>query len=157
MGGGGVGVRCAGTKCPRDSKRFGTAADVGTAPDHGIDYTAPAVVYLLHHRSFGAYKVGIANQTSGRTQSFASAGWETFRTYPLDTGDMAYKVEQAVLAPYRAASLCPYLTAAEMRSGGFTETIDTDAVSLLDLWAEVVAAADALVDHFAAQGGQRVR
>jgi DNA-directed RNA polymerase subunit RPC12/RpoP len=109
--------------------------------EQGIDFAAPGIVYLLHHQGFGAYKVGIANQTSGRTQHFASAAWKTFRTYPTATADEAYRVEQAVLTPYRATSLCPFLTRAELPNG-FSETIDAEAVSLLDLWAALIAAAE---------------
>ena len=111
--------------------------------EYGPDWSAPGIVYLLHHEGFGAYKVGIANQTSSRTRQFASAGWLTFRTLPVTTTEEAYRIEQAVLAPYRAARLCPYLTRAELPSG-HSETIDAEAVSLLDLWAEVVAVAEKL-------------
>ena len=86
---------------------------------------------------------GDANQTSNRAEQFESAGWQTFRTLRCATGDEAHQVEQAVLARHRAAFLCPYLSSAEMPNG-FTETIGADAVNLLDLWAEVVAAADKL-------------
>ncbi len=111
--------------------------------EHGIDYAAPGVVYLLHHKGLGAHKVGIAQHDSGRTRLFALQGWDVVRTMAFATCDEAFRVEQTVLAPYRAWFACPYLSAAEMPNG-FTETIDAEAVSLLDLWAEVVAAAAAL-------------
>lgn len=110
--------------------------------EHGFDFTAPSIVYVLHHAGLGAHKVGIASMTSNRTQQLASDGWQTFRTLHCPTGYEAFCVEQAVLAPYRAALFCPYLSASEMPLGGHTETIDAEAVSLLDLWAEVAAAAE---------------
>jgi len=111
---------------------------------YGFDPQSPGLVYLLHHPTYGAHKVGIAEQASVRVQKFAGHGWEIVRTLPFAVASDAYAVEQAVLAPYRAASLCPFLTRAEMPLGGHTETIDAEAVSLLDLWAEVVAAAEAI-------------
>ena len=154
--------RCRCTTCGNEvAPLLGSVRHRGTgcrycAP-YGVDPAAPGLVYVLHHDGFGAHKVGIANQTSQRTQRFATGGWVTFRSHPLVTAADAYRVEQAVLAPYRETRICPFLTRAEIPDGGWTETIDAEAVSLLDLWAEVVAAADALVDHSAAQGGQRVR
>lgn len=108
--------------------------------DYGLDWSGPALVYLLHHEALGAHKVGVAKQGGGRTQKFARAGWAVFRTAPFATGDDAFRVEQTVLAPYRDAGLCPYLSRHELPDG-FTETVDAEAVSLLDLWAEIVAAA----------------
>jgi hypothetical protein len=132
-------MKCGNVVSPRlDAVRNGIGCRF--CAERGIDYAAPGIVYLLHHQGLGAYKVGIANQTSNRTQQFASGGWTTFRTLPMDTADEAFRVEQAVLAPYRGAFLCPYLSAAELQNG-FTETIDAEAVTILDLWAEVVAAA----------------
>jgi hypothetical protein len=63
--------------------------------------------------------------------------------YPCETADLAYQIEQGVLAPYRALGLCPFLSR-EMMPNGYSETIDGEAVSLLDLWAQVIVAADGL-------------
>jgi hypothetical protein len=114
--------------------------------EYGPDWSAPGIVYLLHHEGFGAYKVGIANQTSKRTQTFAPAGWVTFRTLQVSTADRAYQIEQAVLAPYRDANHCPYLTCAELPSG-HSETIDAEAVSILDLWSEIIAVSNAAAER----------
>jgi hypothetical protein len=106
----------------------------------GIGWDNGGVVYLLHHPELGAYKIGIAQEASTRTEDLATRGWFTFRTLRFDLVTNAYRVEQMVLASYRDASLCPFLTRAELPSG-WTETIDAEAVSLPDLWAEIVAAA----------------
>jgi hypothetical protein len=94
----------------------------------------------MSHEEFGANKVGIANATSKRTKELALAGWALFRTYRFDSAADAYRVEQAVLAPYRSASLCPYLSRLEIPRG-FTETIDAEGAPLTDLWARVVTIA----------------
>jgi DNA-directed RNA polymerase subunit RPC12/RpoP len=111
--------------------------------DHGIDWGAPGRVYLLHHETWGAHKVGIASLSSSRLEVHGERGWETYRTLPVDTVEDAFLIEQSVLARFRDAHLCPYLTREQMPQGGYAETVDADAVSLPVLWDEIVAAAAA--------------
>ena len=113
--------------------------------DHGMKLAEPALVYLLRHEKLGAYKVGITNleTKNSRTEYFIKLGWEVFRTIPLPTGGDAYEVEQAVLDHYRILNLSPYLTKDELPNG-HSETIDAEAVGLLELWAEIEDAAKAI-------------
>ena len=113
----------------------------------GIDLNSPAFVYLIHHEKLGSHKVGITGVGSrtDRLKGFSALGWETYKTMEFSTGDDAYAVEQMVLDPYREQNFCPYLTPDLMKpNGGHSETIDAEAVGLLELWAEIEDAAKAI-------------
>ena len=111
----------------------------------GIDWDAPALVYLIHHEEFGSHKVGITGSGSraDRLKGFSALGWEIHKTLELPTGEDAHEVEQEVLNSYREQNFCPYLTPDLMKSmGGHSETIDAEAVSLLDLWRQIEEVAE---------------
>ena len=113
----------------------------------GLDWAAPTLVYLIHHKKFGAYKVGITGvgAKQNRLKGFSALGWEIHKTLEFPTGDDAHKVEQIVLDPYREQNFCPYLTPDLMKPlGGHSETIDAEAVDLLELWTEIEDAAKAI-------------
>jgi len=106
----------------------------------GLNWNAPAFVYLIHHKKLGSHKVGItgAGSRTDRLKGFSALGWETYKTLELPTGDDAHEVEQMVLYPYREQNFCPYLTPDLMKPmHGHSETIDAEAVSLLDLWRQI--------------------
>src|SRR5436190_23078957 len=47
---------------------------------YGFNLTAPAVVYVLHHREFMAVKVGVTAADSDRIDRFARKGWTVIGT-----------------------------------------------------------------------------
>ena len=111
----------------------------------GIKWDAPAFVYLIHHEKFGSHKVGITGVgiRTDRLKGFSALGWETYKTLEFSTGDDAHEVEQMVLYPYREQNFCPYLTPDLMKPmHGHSETIDAEAVSLLDLWRQIEEVAE---------------
>ncbi len=116
-------VRSRGTSC-----RF--------CAEHGFDYGAPGLVYVVTHPARGAHKVGIAAVDSDRLAVHRRSGWQVYRTLRFDRGEEAFRVEQGVLRWLRdELGLPPYLA----DGIGWTETVDADAVSLPDLWSKVLS------------------
>jgi hypothetical protein len=109
---------------------------------YGLDPGAPALLYILVHLVYGAVKIGITGALTreDRIARFRGTGWSVVRTLPFTTGATAYRVEQATLKQLRAQGLTPFLTAAQMPAGGWTETFDAAQVSADRLWRMALAA-----------------
>jgi DNA-directed RNA polymerase subunit M/transcription elongation factor TFIIS len=105
----------------------------------GIDFHKPAYLYLLTHTEFGSLKVGVGNSQEGkkndRIKKLQKFGWEVHKRWDFDTGAEAYGYEQIVLSHLRKDLGLPvYLTLDLMKkTGGHTETVDADSISLLQL------------------------
>jgi hypothetical protein len=98
-------------------------------------------VYLLTNAEFGAYKIGIAGAATKRRTILARRGWETYKTYAFEHGRNARQVENAILRWWRTdLGLQPHLAAGD----GWTETLDADALSLVDIWDRVTLEASKL-------------
>jgi hypothetical protein len=111
------------------------------------DFTAPAVLYVLQHRRLPTYKVGVTNHSSTRLATHKAGDWDAIVVRNL-TGEIAYEVEQATLAWWRAElGAGPFMNAEEMPQGGWTETISADAVELADLVAFIDAAISTYNGH----------
>jgi hypothetical protein len=110
---------------------------------HGLDLTAPALLYVISHPVWGAHKVGIGACVgyNSRLTQHERAGWELAESRVFPTGWAARDVEQAVLDRLRAAQLAPYLDAATMPNG-WTETCDAARVTAAELCAMVEAETD---------------
>jgi hypothetical protein len=106
----------------------------------GIDYTAPFLVYLITHDQLGARKIGICNvvNRARRLTAHAEEGWQVVHTLNTPTGDHAHRVEQQVLAELAARGIGPYLAIEIMPQGGYTETVDAEAIDAPDLWQLIV-------------------
>jgi hypothetical protein len=104
------------------------------------DFSAPAVLYVLEHRLLPAYKVGVTNNRDTRLATHEAADWDTLLVRNLN-GEIAYEVEQATIAWWRRElGVGPFMNAADMPQGGWTETISADAVAFTDLVAFIDAA-----------------
>ena len=103
----------------------------------GIQMNKPSYVYLITHPELNAHKIGIGNKrkTRDRLKKFVNRGWKTYKVWDLDTGAEALKIEKAVFKILRKdMNLKIYLTAEQMPvTGGETETIDSEEVSLPEL------------------------
>jgi DNA-directed RNA polymerase subunit RPC12/RpoP len=105
----------------------------------GIDFNKPAYLYLLTHFEFGSLKVGVGNSQEGkkndRIKRLQKYGWEVHKRWDFDTGAEAYGYEQNVLSYLRKDLGLPvYMTLDLMKkTGGHTETVDADSISLLQL------------------------
>ena len=114
----------------------------------GIDYAAPAFVYLITHPELGAHKIGIGNDKTrnNRLKEHAKAGWEIFDSITVDSGDLAEQIEQAGLRWIRTEKNLPiYLLSEQMPQGGYSETFEADSISLTEVWRKVVLETTQLV------------
>lgn len=90
---------------------------------YGFDASAPAVLYLLTHRSHDAFKVGITGASTSRLSRFAAGGWVVAATWAFEIGADARHAETRVLVWLRnEMRLSAYLDRASMPIGGQTET-----------------------------------
>ena len=105
----------------------------------GIDFKKPAYLYLLTHSAFGALKVGVGNSQEGkkndRIKRLQKYGWEVHKRWDFATGAEAYGCEQIVLTHVRKDLALPvYMNLDLMKeTGGHTETVDADSITLLEL------------------------
>lgn len=101
---------------------------------YGFDWDGPAIIYLLAHEELGAHKLGITGVATKRLANFKNDGWQVFRTIPMINGAAAWTVEQRVLTTLTSEGVgTSFLSRVAMPRGGYTETIDAEALSLLDL------------------------
>lgn len=100
----------------------------------GIDYEAPAEVYVMTNPPLAAVKIGFAGLETrkSRKQILARDGWLVSWTLRFPTGQAAFDVEQAVLAYLRGTrELRPWLANDQMTQNGATETFsDTDITAV---------------------------
>lgn len=105
----------------------------------GMDLNAPSYVYLITNTDLNAHKVGIANikekKHQDRLHKFRQKGWEVKKVWKMENGYVALGIESKVFKIIRTDLGLPiYLSKEEMpETGGETETVGADAVSLLDL------------------------
>jgi hypothetical protein len=125
---------------------------------HGLDLTAPTLLYVISHPGWGALKVGIGACTgyNSRLVQHERAGWQRAYSRVFPTGWAARDVEQAVLDRLRAAQLAPYLPAATMPNG-WTETCDATRITTAELWAMVEEEATRIGATLATDTGPRRR
>jgi hypothetical protein len=112
----------------------------------GFKSQNPAMVYLCVNARRGALKVGIGSPTSVRLDRHRVRGWATVMTVTV-TGAAALAIERRVLNWWRNdLGLPPYLSAREMPQGGWTETVDLDAVDIPTVKAFIQALASKATD-----------
>ena len=94
----------------------------------------------MTHEEFGAHKVGIGgfDSTRNRIEQHKKYGWALYRSTNFETAEIAYEVEQAVLAWLRLElALGQYLVLEQMPQGGHTETVDATEIDLATIWAKI--------------------
>lgn len=103
----------------------------------GINLEKPSYVYLISHSELSAHKVGIGNvkKSDDRLGKFNKRGWQTHKVWNMETGAIALNVEKIVFRVIRKELKLPvYLVKEQMPvTGGHSETIDADAITLLKL------------------------
>ena len=99
-----------------------------------LDLLAPTNYYIMKHEDLNAIKVGIGNvdRKKDRIKQHQSYGWTLYYQYELETGEFALEIEQSILVWMRQELGLPiYLSKSEMPHGGWTETVDAEAISVL--------------------------
>ncbi|WP_369228561.1 hypothetical protein AB5J52_48840 (plasmid) [Streptomyces sp. R39] len=109
---------------------------------YGFNLTAPAIVYVLHHRDQDVVKVGITAATSDRVARFEKRGFTVVGSLDFQTGQHAWNVERKVLGHVRTRlGLRHALTDADTQGvGGWTETFNAADLPPLKLWELVTGA-----------------
>jgi DNA-directed RNA polymerase subunit RPC12/RpoP len=101
-----------------------------------LELLAPSYFYIIQNEGLRAIKVGIANLTrrTDRIKAHENQGWLLLYRQDLDTGELAFQLEQQVLSWLRQdRKLGIYLAKAQMPQGGWTETVDSAEISLLEI------------------------
>lgn len=104
---------------------------------NGLNYSKPAFLYLMFHEKFGAYKIGIGNNStkSNRIEEHKRSGWKIYNSIQFSTGDEAFEVEQVVLSWLRfQRNLDVFLSPKQMPQRGYTETVDSSKIELVTIW-----------------------
>ena len=105
----------------------------------GMDLNATSYLYLITNSDLNAHKVGIANvkkkKYQDRLHRFKLKGWQVKKIWNMETGYLALSIESKVFRIIRTDLGLPiYLSKDEMpRTGGETETVGADSITLLDL------------------------
>lgn len=90
---------------------------------YGIRAGDAALLYLLHHDTLAAAKIGIAKEGGDRLAEHARTGWRPILAVHM-LGHQARAVENAVLDLWRRELALPYGARAEdMPFAGYTETV----------------------------------
>jgi recombinational DNA repair protein (RecF pathway) len=134
--------RCTCNKCERLVTPTYTSIRIGQGgckycAEKGIDFTAPAFLYLMKNDSFSALKVGIGNHKTrnNRVKEHEKNGWNLIKILDFSIGETAYQVEQSILKNIRLdKSLPPFLRRKQMPQGGYTETIDGSQITPEEIW-----------------------
>lgn len=137
--------RCTCNKCGRLVTPTYTSIRIGQGgckycANKGLDYTAPAFLYVMVNDSLGATKIGVGNHKTrvNRIAEHERNGWHLQKRLEFETGDIAFSVEQKILLWVRdELQLKPCLTPAQMPQGGYTETFDTESIELSEVWKQV--------------------
>jgi hypothetical protein len=90
----------------------------------------------MYHELYGSIKVGIGGKGSkrDRVKDHISQDWKLYEKFDFDSGDEAYEIEQTFFRFVRKElSLGIHLVSEQMPQGGFSETIDIDEISLIEV------------------------
>ena len=104
----------------------------------GFQYDKKSYLYLITHKQLRAHKVGIGNVAkklkADRLHRLNLEGWELFKKWNFDEGKKALKVEQEVFKVLRDDMKLPiFLTKKQIRNEGYSETINSDTITLFKL------------------------
>ena len=105
----------------------------------GVNLNEPAIVYLVEHEEFMAFKIGISGVGKNRLAQHARQGWITRAQIDFATGRDALWVEQETKRWVRNhLGLPEYLGREEMPQGGATETFSSSGRTWQSVWAQVL-------------------
>ena len=97
---------------------------------------SPSYLYIVSHDEFGSLKVGISNDDirTNRIAAHKKNGWQLNKSYKFKTGAEASDCETAILRHLRInLKLGVHLSANLMPQGGYTETVDGEEITILEL------------------------
>ena len=144
--------RCNCNKCGRLVTPTYTSIRIGQGgckycTNKGLDYSAPAFLYLMVNAELSATKIGVGNHKTrvNRIAEHERNGWKLEKRIELNTGDIAFSVEQATLLWIRDdLGLKPCLTPKQMPQGGYTETFDSQSLDNSLVWEKILGFVEVL-------------
>ena len=103
----------------------------------GFKPQLPSSLYLVTNPILNAHKVGITNtdRRINRLERLNDQGWQTYKKFEFKKGEEAKKCEKRIFHIIRHDLKIPiYLSKEDMPlTGGHTETISADSITLLEL------------------------
>ena len=137
--------KCKCLKCGKTVKpRFGgISAGIGGCRfcgPHGLDFNKPAFIYLITNEDLNAHKIGVSGKDirTDRLKAHTKFGWKLYKRLNVDTGEVAFLIEQDVLLWLRGdLGLGVYVVKEQMPQGGYSETVDASEIDLPTIWARV--------------------
>jgi hypothetical protein len=104
--------------------------------DYGLKLEDPAYVYIMIHEELRSLKVGISNNKAkpNRIKSHAIHGWKLYKKIDVPNGAIATDIEAKTFYWIRKElGLGVHLSKELMKSGGYSETIDAEEITLLQI------------------------
>lgn len=100
----------------------------------GFKYDRESYLYLIVHKSMGAYKIGIGNIPKkpywDRVYLHQTQGWRIVKVWHFDNGHLPEKIETATLKFIRESlKIESFLSKSQMKYAGHSETLDANAIS----------------------------
>jgi recombinational DNA repair protein (RecF pathway) len=131
-------LKCGAVVSPKPGYVFSGQGGCSNCAEYGIKMFAPSYIYILEHKDFGAYKVGIGNvpknDKNDRIKKLLRDGWIVLKKFNCQTGQVALNTETSVLNILRNEMNIPqYLTKEQLKYRGETETLNCDLISHLNL------------------------
>ena len=127
-------LQCGKTVTPKHENLVQGQGGCKYCAESGLDYLAPACVYLITHPEWNAHKIGISGLHTKRLALHKSRGWSVYQVLAVRNGELAFTIEQEILKWVRKIkNLPPYLKGVD----GWSETFDADAITLPEVWDQV--------------------
>ena len=109
-----------------------------TCATSGFQINKESYIYLITHDGFGAHKVGIANvpkyKYNDRLFRHKKEGWDVVRVWSFQDGNHMFEIESQIFKVIRIdLGIPPHLVKGQMKFSGETETLSSDAITLLKL------------------------
>lgn len=104
--------------------------------EFGLKLEEPAYVYIMVHETYGSIKIGISNNSArpNRIKSHASDGWVLFKQIDVPNGAIATEIETKTFIWLRNdLGLGVHLSKEMMKQGGYSETVDSESISVLEV------------------------
>ena len=129
-------IKCGNIVYPQYNTIQNRGGGCSTCAEYGLTYNAPAYLYIIQHVEYQSIKVGISNidATPNRVRSHEIEGWKLYKSFNFGTGQSAEDVENEVLTWLRQdKGLGVHLSKDMMRQGGYSETVDANEISVLEI------------------------
>ena len=129
-------LKCGNVVYPQYNTIQNRGKGCSSCAEWGINYMAPAYLYLMQHSDFQSIKVGISNDDTrpNRIKVHERAGWELYKIFNFENGRIAEDIEAETLTWLRETKgLGIHLSKNLMKQGGYSETVDSRTITLVQI------------------------